>query len=207
MHGRTLLNFLDIVRLPGLLEKGFGAAVEAQEGEPASARDRGDPVLSCSGRLWAEVNVGRAVGCWEEGLERRPGCREESCHRHQPTLRDFWRPRSPLCFQPHPRPGTRSTFIHPQKPESPTVSRTIYKTASISNQPKKPGCPIHRGILRRVGWKVPAGRLFPSKSPLDAPRPPITASPRKNSQKHQQNCLSSPRSTQTFSNQKYPPGN
>src|SRR5437868_8744068 len=61
-HARPeLLDLFNIVRLPGLIEEGFGWAIEAQKSEPSSTRDSGDPVLSSSGRLWAEVDVGRTV--------------------------------------------------------------------------------------------------------------------------------------------------
>src|ERR1035438_6243223 len=55
------LHLLDVVELPGPVEKCLLRAVETEDGEPAFAGDRGQPVLTLAGRLRAEVDVGGAV--------------------------------------------------------------------------------------------------------------------------------------------------
>src|SRR5882757_8395401 len=73
---RGLLYLLDVIRFPGLVEKSLCWAVQAQQGEPPLVWNRGDPVLAGSGRLRAEVDIGRAVGVLDglvHRIERRKG--------------------------------------------------------------------------------------------------------------------------------------
>src|SRR5882757_1561849 len=63
-------RLLDIVRLPRLIEEGLGRAVKTQQSEPASTRNRRDPVLSSTGRLWSKVDVRRAVGVPDRFVHR-----------------------------------------------------------------------------------------------------------------------------------------
>src|SRR5690348_11803690 len=56
-------HLLNIPRLPRHVNRRFGWGVEAEDGEVASARRRGEPVAVLSGgRFRANIKIGRAVG-------------------------------------------------------------------------------------------------------------------------------------------------
>jgi len=60
----------DVIRLPGLVEERLRGAVEAKDNEEAFAGDGRQPVLAFAWRLWAEIDIGSAVGALHRFVHR-----------------------------------------------------------------------------------------------------------------------------------------
>ena len=66
-----MINHIDVVQLPGTIEKWLGWAIEPEVSKPSLVRQGLDPVLFLSSRcLRTEVKVDRAVGVFRDVVAR-----------------------------------------------------------------------------------------------------------------------------------------